>query len=151
MAIERLFTTKRQSIVNALVDKIKQIDGTGEFLSNLNGNVSPRIKFWDEISEFPAVHINSGAETRDYQGAGFKDRYLSVVIRCYVQEEDSVIALDKLLEDIETVVEENSRLEYYDKLGNLQATQQISVVSIDTDEGVLDPIGVGEMLLEVRY
>ena len=41
--------------------------------------------------------------------------------------------------DVETVLEENSRFEYYDRLGLEQFTQQISIISIDTDEGVLDP------------
>lgn len=76
---------------------------------------------------------------------------MNITIRCYVNEEDAVDALDKLLEDVETVVEENSRLAYTDRQGAPQATHQISIVSIDTDEGVLDPLGVGEILLEVRY
>tara|TARA_R110000782_G_scaffold16825_1_gene47730 strand:+ start:185 stop:637 length:453 start_codon:yes stop_codon:yes gene_type:complete len=147
----RDYTTRRLSIVNALVEKIKQINGSGGFLTTLNDNVSPRLKFWDEVDEFPAVHLNAGSETREYQGAGYKDRFLSITLRCYVQEEDSVAALDGLLEDIETVVEENSRLQYTDRKGITQYTQQITVVSIDTDEGVLEPLGVGEMLIEVRY
>jgi hypothetical protein len=56
-----------------------------------------------------------------------------------------------LLEDIETVIETNSRLSYTNRRGDEEFTQQITVVSIDTDEGVLEPLGVGEMLLEVRY
>jgi hypothetical protein len=68
-----------------------------------------------------------------------------------VQDEDSVKALDELLEDVETVLEENSRLAYTDRKGITQYTQQITIVSIDTDEGVLEPLGVGEMLIEVRY
>ena len=82
----------------------------GHYLSNLNQNVSPRLKFWDEVEEFPAIHLNAGSETREYQGRGHKDRFLSLTIRCYVQAEDSVAALDDLLEDVETVIEENSRL-----------------------------------------
>ena len=74
-----------------------------------------------------------------------------MTIRVYVQEEDAVDALDKLLEDIETVIEENSALSYTDRQGNSQTTQQITIVSIDTDEGVLEPLGVGEVLIEVRY
>ena len=34
---------------------------------------------------------------------------------------------------------------------NTFKTQQITIISIDTDEGVLDPLGVGEILIEVRY
>ena len=147
----RLYTTRRLGIIEALVNKLKDIDGTGQFLSNLEENVSPRLKFWDEVEEFPAVHLNAGSETREYQGGGYKDRFLSITLRCYVQAEDAVAALDELLEDVETVVEENSRLKYKDRNNVDQYTQQITVVSIDTDEGVLEPLGVGEMLIEVRY
>jgi hypothetical protein len=147
----RDYTTRRLGIVNALVDKLKDIDGTGFYLSNVNGNVSPRLKFWDEVEEFPAIHLNAGSETRDYQGGGFKHRFLSITIRCYVQAEDAVLALDELLEDIETVVEDNSRLDYKNRLNVTNTTQQITIIGIDTDEGVLEPLGVGEILLEVRY
>ena len=147
----RKYTTKRLGIVTALVDKLKDINGAGDYLTALNDNVSPRLKFWDEIDEFPAVHLNAGSETRDYQGGGFKDRFLSITLRCYVQDEDAVKALDELLEDVETVLEDSSSLTYTDRQGNRQSTQQITIISIDTDEGVLEPLGVGEILIEVRY
>ena len=137
--------------MNALAEKLKDINGTGSFRTDLTENVSPRLKFWDEVEEFPAVHLNAGSETREYQGGGYKDRFLSVTLRCYVQDEDSVLALDELLEDVETVLEENSRLEYKDRNNATQYTQQITIVSVDTDEGVLEPLGVGEILVEVRY
>ena len=64
---------------------------------------------------------------------------------------DAVVALDKLLEDVETVIEQNGRLAYIDKQGNTQYTHDILIISIDTDEGVLEPFGVGEVLLQVHY
>ena len=149
--MSRAYTTRRLGIVEALVNKLKDIDGTGQYLTNLEENVSPRLKFWDEVEEFPAVHLNAGSETREYQAGGYKDRFLSITLRCYVQAEDAVEALDELLEDVETVVEESSRLRYKDRNNVDQYTQQITVVSIDTDEGVLEPLGVGEILIEVRY
>ncbi len=149
--MSRAYTTRRLGIVNAIVDKLKDINGAGTFLSDLNENVSPRLKFWDEVEEFPAVHLNAGSETREYQGGGHKDRFLSITLRCYVQAEDAVEALDELMEDVETVLEDNSRLAYLDRTQTTQYTQQITIVSIDTDEGVLEPLGVGEMLIEVRY
>jgi hypothetical protein len=103
------------------------------------------------VEEFPAIHLNAGSETREYQGGGYKDRFLSVTVRCYVQSEDAVLALDELLEDVETVLEENSKLTYKDRNNADQYTQQITIISIDTDEGVLEPLGVAEMLIEVRY
>jgi hypothetical protein len=148
---ERTYATRRQSIINAIVDKLKEINGAGNYLTDLGENVHPRLKFWDEVEEFPALHLNAGSESREYQGGGYKDRFLSVTIRCYVNEEDAVDALDKLLEDVETVLETNSRLKYYDRTGAAQYTHQITILSIDTDEGVLEPYGVGEILIEVRY
>ena len=138
--------------MRSLATKLKDIDGSGAFLSDLRNNVHPRLKFWDEVVEFPAIHLNAGAETRQYQAGGYKDRFLSVTIRCYVQdEEDATEALNVLMEDIETVIEDNSRLEYADSQNNTFNTQQITIVSINTDEGVLEPLGVGEIDIEVRY
>ena len=54
--MSRAYTTRRLGIVNALVDKFKTINGAGAFLTNIDENVSPRLKFWDEVEEFPAVH-----------------------------------------------------------------------------------------------
>jgi len=147
----RTYTSNRQSIVKGLVNVIKQINGSGEYNTNLSGNVHPKLLFWDEIREFPAVHINAGREVREYQGGGYKDRFLSATVRCYVEQENAIDALDGLLEDVETVLEDNSRLEYIDKRGQPQFTHQISILSIDTDEGVLEPLGVGEILIQVRY
>ena len=147
----RDYTTRRLGIVEALVGKLKDIDGTGHFRCNLDENVSPRLKFWDEIEEFPAVHLNAGSESREYLAGGQKTRFLAVTLRCYVQSEDAVLALDELLEDVETVLEDNSRLKYKDRNNVDLYTQQITIISIDTDEGVLEPMGVGEILIEVRY
>lgn len=147
----RDYTSRRSNIIEALVTKLKDINGAGQFLVDLDGNVFPRLLFWDEVEDFPSVHLNAGSETRQYQGGGYKDRFLSVTIRCYVNEEEAQEALNALMEDIETVLEENSNLQYSDKQNNLFRTQQISIISIDTDEGVLEPLGVGEMLIEVRY
>ena len=146
----RRYSTRRRAIVEALAVELERINGSAPFRTSV-AQVERRLKFWDEVDQFPAIHVNSGSETRQYQGGGYKDRFLSVTIRCYVNSENSVEALDKLLEDVETVLETNSRLQYTDKQGQIQYVQQITVVSIDTDEGALDPLGVGEMTIEVRY
>jgi hypothetical protein len=148
---ERAYTTRRMAIVKAMSEALKVIDGSEDYNTDLEARVEPRLKFWDEVNEYPSVHLSAGNETRDYQGAGVKDRYLNVTIRVYIEEEDAVFALEGLLEDIETVLEVNSRLAYKDRLGTTHYTQQITIISIDTDEGVLEPLGVGEIVCEVRY
>lgn len=147
----RKYASRRHNIVEGLVTVLKNIDGSGAFLSNVGENVHPRMKFWDEVEEFPAIHLNAGSEARQYQTAGYKDRFLTVTLRCYVNEEDAQIALGALLEDVETVLEKNSALTYYDSTFTKSNAHQITIISIDTDEGVLEPLGVGEMIIEVRY
>ena len=114
MSTERKYTSRRAAITKALATKLADIDGRGIYHTAV-AEVSPRLKFWDEVEEFPAIHLNAGSETREYQTGGYKDRFLNITIRCYVNQEDSVDALDELLEDVETVLEENSRFEYYDQ------------------------------------
>ena len=135
----RTYTSRRANILKSLAEKLKDIDGSGQFLTDLQNNVHPRLKFWDEVVEFPAIHLNAGAETRQYQAGGYKDRFLAVTIRCYVQdEEDATEALNVLMEDIETVVEENSRLEYADSQNNTFSTQQITICLLYTSPSPRD-------------
>lgn len=151
MPTARTYTSRRSNIVEALAEKLKNIDGSGAFLIDVANNVHPRLKFWDEVEDFPAIHLNAGSETREYQAGGYKDRFLGVTIRCYVNAEDAQEELNALMEDVETVIEENSNLQYFDKQNNEFNCQQITVISITTDEGVLEPFGVGELEIEVRY
>ena len=97
MATQRTYASRRHYILERLVTALKTIDGSGAYLSNLGENVHPRMKFWDEVEEFPAIHLNAGSESRQYQGGGVKDRFLTVTVRCYVNEEDAQVALGALL------------------------------------------------------
>ena len=151
MTSPREFTSRRIAIIDALVEKLEEIDGSGNYRTDLNGNVSRRLKFWDEVDEFPALHISAGAETREYLGAQNKTRFMNLTLRCYVNDENSVEALEGLMEDVETVLDTHSRLRYVDRKYDFQYTQLITVLSLDTDEGVLEPLGVGEIVCEVRY
>ena len=149
--MSRSNTTRRSAILNALAEKFKEkIDGSGSFKSRLDGNVETRMKFWDEIEQYPAVHLAAGSETREYWGGGNKWRFLRITIRAYVNNEDPVEELEELLEDIETVIDNNNNLTYR-QLGTDAGVNQFSVLSIDTDEGVLAPLGIGEMIIEARY
>lgn len=147
----RLYTSRRQAIVNSIAEKLLEIDGSGDFVSNLFNNVQSRFRFWDDVVDFPEVHVTAGSESREYQGGGYKDRFLNLTIRIYVREENAQDALNSIFEDIETLLEDNSQMTYTDKQGNTQRLHQITIVSISADEGILEPDGVGEVILEVRY
>lgn len=143
--------TRRSSIVEALTDKLKSISLSNGYSTDLGEQAYPRMRFWDEISEFPCVCLVAGPESIVHQGGGAKDRYLDIILRAYVNDEDTIIALERLLEDIELIIDRNGRLAYVDSSGNIDATRDIIITLIDTDQGALSPLGIGEMTLQVKY
>lgn len=140
-------STKRTSIVTALAEKFKLINGIAPYQTNLFDNAHPKLKFWDEVQQFPAVFVTPGSEQRDYLPGDFTWGYLNVCVKAYVRGEEPQIELEQLLEDLETVVDLNRVLEY----SSGKFTTEILVTSITTDEGLLAPYGVGEINLQVRY
>ena len=147
----RRYSSRRRAIVESIAEALEKINGQAPFRTSV-AKVERRLKFWDEVDEFTTIHIGAGAETREYDGGGFRFRFLTITVRCYVSDDSDVIeALEELLEDVETVLEDNDPLTYTDSTGTSHTTVQTTVQSVDTDEGVLEPLGVGEIVLEVRY
>ena len=140
--------SKRTSIVKALANKLKGIDGTGT-KSNIFNNSYPYLKFWDEVSDFPSIYCVTGSEAREYHPSAFTWGFIGVSLKIYVKGEDSSQLLEDLLEDVESVLNDNRDL-VYDTDTGAQVTE-ILISSITTDEGLLAPYGVGEINLQVRY
>ena len=146
------YRTKRRKIVDAIVDKIKLINGQHPYNSNLFNNVKGRMLFLDEIEEYPKVCVIAGDEVREYQTAGFKWRFLNLTIRAYVRnEEDAQEELATLFEDIEKIIDESDALVYDTSIIPNGKTTSMTIDSITTDEGVIAPLGIGEMTVTVRY
>jgi hypothetical protein len=141
--------SRRTSIVKALAEKFKLIDGTGVYKTNLSGNAYPKLKFWDEVQDFPAVYMTAGSESREYLPGNFTWAYLGISIKAYCKGEDSQQLLENLLEDLETSIDQNRVLQYDSENG--YETTEILISSITTDEGLLAPYAVGEINLQVRY
>ena len=146
------YRTARKKVVDALVERIKEIDGNHPFNSNVFNNVHSGMIFLDQIQEYPKVCVVSGDETREYQPGEFKWRFLSLDIRVYVEdEEDPQEVLALLMEDIERVVDNNDVLTYDDTVSPKLTTTSLTLQSLSTDEGVLTPLGIGEITVECRY
>ena len=146
------YRTKRKKIVDALVEKLKEIDGNYPYNSNVFNNVDGHLKFLDQIEEYPKVCVVAGDETREYQPGEFKWRFLNIDIRCYIEnQEDPQEVLALLVEDIERVVDENDGLVYDDTVSPNEQLTSLTIMSISTDEGVLTPLGIGEMVILCRY
>jgi hypothetical protein len=146
------YRTARKKIVDALVKQLKEIDGNYPYNSNLFNNVHGGMVFLDQIQEFPKVCIVAGDETREYQPNEFKWRFLNLDIRVYVEDQDDpqeVLAL--MMEDIERVIDSNDVLTYDDTVSPNLTTTSLTLQSMSTDEGVLTPLGIGELAIECRY
>lgn len=142
--------SRRTSILKALSDKFKTIDGTTGFNTNLYGEAHAKLKFWDEVEAFPCIYMSPGTEYREYLPSAFKWGFLSVSVKLYVKStENSAAELELLLEDVEKVIDSNITL-VYDSENNYE-TADIQIQSITTDEGLLAPYGVGEVNIQVRY
>ena len=147
-----IYRTKRKKITDALVEKLKEIDGSHPYNINLFQNVKANMVFLDEIEQYPKVCVIAGDETREYLPDNYKWRFLTLSIRAYVKnEDDAQEELALLFEDIENVLDNSDAMVYDDSVSPSQAITQITVLNLSTDEGVIKPLGIGEMAIEVRY
>ena len=143
-------TSRRRDIANFLVGELKKIDGdTSSFDSsytyqvNLFNNVFRRLKFLDEINDFPSVYLQAGTENRVYDSKGLTTSTLDIMIRVYVHTETAIEELESTMQDIEFVIY-NMDTEQY-------GIMDVQVASMSTDEGLLDPYGIGEVGVTVQY
>jgi hypothetical protein len=139
----------RSMIVNALAEVFKSsINGTSPYNTNLySNNVSTKLKFWDEVSDFPYICIVAGPEYREYLPGDFKWGILNIAIKLYVYGENPNEQLEELIQDVEYAISNNEEL----SLADGRRTTEILITSIITDEGLLSPHGVGEVNASVRY
>ena len=143
-------TSRRRDIANFLVGELKKIDGgvstfdsSYTYQVNLFDNVFRRLKFLDEINDFPSVYLQAGSENRIYDSKGLTTSTLDIMLRVYVHTETAVEELESTMQDIEFVIY-NMDTEKY-------GIMDVQVASMGTDEGLLDPYGIGEVAVTVQY
>ena len=143
-------TSRRRDIANFLVGELKKINGAAStfdasytYQVNLFDNVFRRLKFLDEINDFPSVYLQAGTENRVYDSKGLTTSILDIMIRVYVHKENATAELESTMQDIEFVIY-NMDTEKYGMM-------DVQVASMGTDEGLLDPYGIGEVVVTVQY
>ena len=143
---------RRTEIVDLLVTNLKNIDGgtssynaSYTYTQNLFDNVYRKIKFLDEVNDFPALYLSAGTEIRNFNSLSLTVATLDVTIRAYVYGEDNSQSLaDDLVQDIEHVI--YSLGDNPDK-----GILDITIDSISIDEGLAAPYGLAEVELTVVY
>ncbi len=143
--------SRRREIVNSIVTELKKINGgvstfNPSYTYNLNlfNNVFRRIKFIDEVNDFPSAYLQAGDETRIYNTQYMVEAELPIVIRCYTNSPTPTEDLEKLAADVEHVI---YSLPIQTDLG----IQDIIIDSISNDEGLIEPFGIGEVFITVLY
>jgi hypothetical protein len=137
----------RADIKSTLVTKLKEINGTGVYTSNLYTNVVGRLIYWNEVPDYPYVCLTVSNETREYLPGDFKWGILNVPIWVYLKTDNSEKALEDIFSDIEIMVDANQELEY----STGKFTEDMRILSLSSDEGLMEPLRIGEILLQIRY
>lgn len=154
----------RSSIRDGLKELIlSEMDGTKlnltggpKYYNNIYQNVFSQSKSFKDIIDYPAVTITTGPETFEYLLSGLRWNYLRLYIRCYVSDSDDAAGkLELLLEDIKNLIDEFDYISYTitkpdGTVLNMQTTQT-TLEEVSTDEGLLAPLGIGEIVLTIRY
>lgn len=143
--------SRRKEITELLVSELKKINGgTSTFdpnyiySTNIANNVFRRLKFLDEINDFPTICVNAGSEARTYDTSGLITGDLTLNIRAYLRAENPITAAENLADDIEHIV---YHLGDKSDIGMLD----MIMVSVSTDEGLVAPFGILEIDILARY
>ena len=143
---------RRTEIVQFIVARLKEIDGeispydsSYTFVTNVFDNVFRKIKFLDEVNDFPSLYVSAGTEIRDFQSENLTVATLDVIIRAYVYGEDNSQTLsDDLVQDVEHII-------YAFGDNPDKGILDITIDNITTDEGLAIPYGVAEIELSIVY
>lgn len=143
--------SRRKEITEFLVNELKNINGGSStydsnytYSTNIANNVFRRLKFLDEINDFPTICVNAGSEARTYDTSGLITGDLTLNIRAYVKAENPITAAENLADDIEHIV-------YH--LGDKSDIGMLNMIiqSVSTDEGLVAPFGILEIDILARY
>ena len=149
----------RNSIVTGLSSIVKtNLDGSQptKYVTNIFDNVFTASKHFSQIQDYPAITITPGPESFEYLPSGMRWNFLRVYIRAYVKDEYEPNAkLELLIEDIKNLIDEFDTFTYTvskpDGTTLTLSTTQSTLEEISTDEGLLAPLGIGELIITIRY
>jgi len=124
---------------------VSSYDAGYTYNTNLFNNVFRKLKFLDEVNDFPSLYLSAGTEIRDFNSKSLTVATLDVTIRAYVFGEDNSQSLaDDLIQDIEHII--YSLGDNPDK-----GILDITIDNISTDEGLAIPYGLAEVQTTVSY
>jgi len=144
--------SRRKEIIEFIVTQLREIDGAVSgfdasytYNTNVFNNVFRKLKFLDEVNDFPSIYVSAGTENRDFNSQNLTTATLDATIRIYIYgEDDAQSQVDNLLQDVEHVI-------YSLGDNSNRGILDITISNISTDEGLVTPYGLGEIELEIFY
>ena len=105
------------------------------------------LKTIDEINDWPTRCFTPGNESRTHFGAGLRWATTLIQLRGYTYDDgvDAMAAAEDLARSIEDIVDQ-----FRASHPSLNVVQ-MRVQSIRTDEGVMEPYGIADLLIELTY
>ena len=142
----------RKQITEALKDLINSKLNGINYPTNVYNKTEIGLVFWDEINNFPHISVVRGPTSVDYLPSEFKWFFTTFRIRVFTKGRTSEDELDDIMDQLETMLDANNTLAY-DSLDPTKTTEEISVISIVSDEGLLahNKMSMGEMTIQIRY
>ena len=136
--------SRRTDILGELTTHLRSAQYSDDPLPT-NG-VQRGMKFLDQINDFPYIcyHVDSSDVT--HIGAGERYYNMNINIRGYVRGEDSQSLADQLALDIEDAADS-----FRDAATSTHMIVDSRIVSVSTDEGLMEPNGIVDMSIEVSY
>ena len=105
------------------------------------------LKTIDEINDWPAITFTPGNESRTHFGGGIRWGQTLIQLRGYTYDDtvDAMNSAESLARSIEDVVDA-----FRTAHPSLNVVQ-MRVLSIRTDEGVMEPYGIADLSIELTY
>jgi len=136
--------SRRSDILNEFTTHLRSAQYVDAPLPS-NG-VQRGMKFLDQINDFPYICYHVDSSDLVHIGAGERYYNMSINIRGYVQGEDSQSLADQLASDIEDAADS-----FRDAATSTLLIADSRILSVSTDEGLMEPHGIVDMSIEVSY
>lgn len=150
--------SRRTQIIDFLVTELKRINGQQDartvpvrngytYKTNVFNNVFRRMKYLNEINDFPTLCVTAAGEDRLEIGAGVRFGTFGFEIRAYIKDEATIETEEDLADDIEFVLENLTS----EATSQAREITDVIITSTETDEGLMTPFGVVIISGILRY
>lgn len=133
---------RRTQIIEALVDHL------GSNTDVLPTNISRRMKYIDDVNDFPYITFVPRREERQHYGAERKLASLVIDLRVYVYDGDS----DDIADECERLADQvEAAFDTFAETYRQYEVEIAQVLTLGTDDGLFTPYGIADMRCAITY